>query len=194
MNLVGKVFVVLIFTAAVVFMAFSMALYTSQRNFRDIVILEQDKVTPNNELGLKNRLAAAKTDNEKLRKEKEDLEKLYAVEKAAQQQALAKLLIEYDLVKKERRGLEEQRAILERKKRDIVAAMDATQKNSTTFRQQLEKVQTDLAQAQKERDDHLKEVVRETDELNQSVNEKELLRKRMAELAKDLAKAVKSLN
>jgi chromosome segregation ATPase len=193
MNLLGKSFVVAIFAAAVVFMAFSISLFMSQRNFRDIVTLEPDKVTPNNELGLKHRLTNAKAENEKLKKDKTDLETQLAVEKAAQQQSLCKLQTEFDLLKKERKGLEEFRAALEKKKRDLVDAMDATQKNTTNFRGQLEKVQGDVAQAQKDRDDNLKEVVRKTDELNQAVNEKELLRKRMAELAKDLAKAVKAL-
>jgi len=193
MNLLGKSFVVAIFAAAVVFMAFSISLFMSQRNFRDIVTLEPDKVTPNNELGLKHRLTNAKAENEKLKKDKTDLETQLAVEKAAQQQSLCKLQTEFDLLKKERKGLEEFRAALEKKKRDLVDAMDATQKNTTNFRGQLEKVQGDVAQAQKDRDDNLKDVVRKTDELNQAVNEKELLRKRMAELAKDLAKAVKAL-
>lgn len=193
MNLLGKAFVVAIFAAAVVFMAFSISLFMSQRNFRDIVMLEPDKVTPNNELGLKHRLTNAKAENEKLKKDKTDLETQLAAEKAAQQQSLCKLQTEFDLLKMERKGLEEVRASLEKKKRDLVDAMDATQKNTTNFRGQLEKVQGDVAQAQKDRDDNLKEVVRKTDELNQAVNEKELLRKRMAELAKDLAKAVKAL-
>jgi chromosome segregation ATPase len=193
MNLLGKAFVVAIFAAAVVFMAFSISLFMSQRNFRDIVMLEPDKVTPNSELGLKHKLANAKARNEELKKNKTDLETQLAAEKATQQQSLCKLQTEFDLLKMERKGLEELRASLEKKKRDLVDAMDATQKNTTNFRGQLEKVQGDVAQAQKDRDDNLKEVVRKTDELNQAVNEKELLRKRMAELAKDLAKAVKAL-
>ena len=71
--------------------------------------------------------------------------------------------------------------------------MNATQTNATDYRKQLDKLRTELVQAQKDRDAHFKEVVRLTDELNQAVNEKEQLRKRTAELAKDLAKADEAL-
>ncbi len=65
---------------------------------------------------------------------------------------------------------------LEKAKRDSVAAMNATQKNSADYRQELEKLRTDVLQAQQDRDAHFKEVVRLTDLLNEAANEKELLR------------------
>ena len=46
-----------------------------------------------------------------------------------------------------------------------------------------------MDEAQKDRDAHFKEVVRLTEELNEAVNEKDLLKKRTDELTKDLAKA-----
>ena len=41
MNLVGKIFVVLILVMSVLFMAFAMALYATHRNWREMVINEQ---------------------------------------------------------------------------------------------------------------------------------------------------------
>ena len=46
MNLVGKIFVVVIFVMALVFMALTMAVYAAQRNWRDVVMLDQDKRSP----------------------------------------------------------------------------------------------------------------------------------------------------
>ena len=39
MNLVGKIFVVFIFVMSLVFMAFAMAVYTTQQNWREVVML-----------------------------------------------------------------------------------------------------------------------------------------------------------
>ena len=46
MNLVGKIFVVLIFVLAFVFLAFSMTLFMPQRNFREVVIASRTKSRP----------------------------------------------------------------------------------------------------------------------------------------------------
>ena len=131
--------------------------------------------------------------NEKLKKDKTDLETQLAAEKAAQQQSLCKLQTEFDLLKMERKGLEEVRASLEKKKRDLVDAMDATQKNTTIPAEQTRKSPGRCGSGSKGPRRQLEGSRPPTDELNQAVNEKELLRKRMAELAKDLAKAVKAL-
>ena len=51
MNLVGKIFVVLILVMSVVFMAFAMAVYATHRNWREVVVNEQ--AAPDKPLGLK---------------------------------------------------------------------------------------------------------------------------------------------
>jgi hypothetical protein len=191
MNLVGKILVVFIFVMALVFMALTMAVYTAQKNWRDVVMLPE--ATGNKEQGLKFQLEIVKHQNEELKTVKENLEKEYATEKAAQLQALTKLQTELDLARKDRKSLEAGRAALDKEKSDAVAAMRATQTNSTDYLQQLKKQRTELAHAQQDRDKHFKEVVRLTDELNQAVNDKEQLRKRTADLAKDLAKADEAL-
>ena len=55
MNLVGKIFVVLIFVMSLVFMAFSIATYATHRNWRDEVLGNQAK----NKVGLKEELQKA---------------------------------------------------------------------------------------------------------------------------------------
>lgn len=193
MNLVGKIFVVVIFVMALVFMALTMAVYTAQRNWRDVVLWPQDQATPNKEPGLKYQLEDANRKLTELKDDKDKLVKQYDAEKAAQQQALSKMQTELELVRKERRSLDAGRADLEKEKRDAVAAMKATQTNATDFRQQLDKLRTSLLESQRDRDAHFKEVVRLTDLLNQAVNDKEQLRKRMVDLAGDLKRADKAL-
>ena len=91
MNLVGKIFIILISVMALFFMALTMALSTSQRNWRDEVLRPQEQVTPNKELGLKYRLEAKNRESTELKDEKDKLEKAYATEKVALQQQLSKL-------------------------------------------------------------------------------------------------------
>ena len=128
-------------------------------------MLAQDEVTPNKELGLKYQLEKAKHDNEELKNAKDNLEKEYAAEKAAQQQATDQSRRPNWISRRRTaRACEAGRAALDKEKSDAVAAMKATQTNATDYRKQRDKQRTDLAQAQKDRDEHFKEVVRLTDD------------------------------
>ena len=190
MNLVGKIFVVLIFVMSLVFMAFAMAVYATHRNWREVVILppESPLLAQGKEVGLKFQLLELKKINDELRSQIETLNKDIATEREAKVQSLTKLETERRELLKERRDLEAGYAAEEKEKRDSVAAMIATQKNATDYRKELEEKRVQLIQAQQDRDEHFKEVVRLTDDLHQTVNEKELLRKRAEDVARDLAK------
>ena len=181
MNLVGKIFVVIIFVLSLVFMTTAMVVYTMQKNWRDVVL--------NPQTGLAPKLQIAQHDKQVLTDQLEKLKKDVEAEKKAQQQAYAKVENERDTLRQERKTLEASLAELEKAKRDAVAAMNATQKNSTDYRQQLDKLRTETLQSQQDRDAHFKKVVELTDQLNEAANEKEQLRKRMEDLSKDLAKA-----
>ncbi len=193
MNLVGKIFIVVIFVLCLVFMALAMSVYTAQKNWREVVMLPKDQLTPGKELGLKWQKEKLEHDNKELQDEKDKLQKEYKAEQAARQQTLSRLQTELEIAQKDRKSLEAGRADLEKDKRDAVAAMNATQKNLTDFRQELDRQRNAKLEAERDRDRHFLEVVRKTDELNQAVNEKELLRRRALELAKDLKKADEAL-
>lgn len=193
MNLVGKIFIVVIMVLCLVFMALAISVYTTQRNYREVVMLDRDKVTPGKQLGLMYQLKEAKAENENLTNEKAKLEKQYAAEKKAGQQTLTRLQTELDIAKRDRKTLEAQRADTEKDKSEAIAAMNVTQKNLVTMQTERDRQRTELGEARKDRDDHFNEVVRKTDELNQATNDKELLRRRTLELAKDLKKADEAL-
>jgi len=67
--------------------------------------------------------------------------------------------------------------------------MNETQAKTTENRKDLESQRKILDETQKDRDAHFQDVVRLTEELNETVNQQDLLKKRTAELAKDLLKA-----
>lgn len=180
MNLVGKIFVVVIFVMSLVFMTLSMMVYAMHKNWREEVM--------NPQTGMVKKLADQRDLNRKLTDEKDKLQKQYDAEQAAQRQAIAKLDNELELERKDRKALETRLAALESSNRNSVAAMNATQKNATTLRQEVDKLRTGVLEAQQDRDAHFKEIVKLTDQLNQAANEKDQLRKRMEDLSKDEAK------
>lgn len=189
MNLVGKIFVVLILVMSVLFMAFAMAVYATHKNWREVVELPRDKVVPGKEIGLQYQLQDAEADKNRLTEQLENLIEQLNAEQAAKDQAIAKLENELDVARTELKGAEARQNELDKAQRQTVAAINSTQTNATDYRQERDGLRTQISDAQKDRDAHFKEVTRLTESLNQAVNEKETLRKRTDELAKDLAKA-----
>jgi multidrug efflux pump subunit AcrA (membrane-fusion protein) len=187
MNLVGKIFVVLILVMSVVFMAFAMSVYATHRNWREMVMNEQPSV--DKPMGLSHRLKDEQTRNKELTEQLDKLNQQLESEKAAKTQAVAKLENELKVSEGELKSLKTAQSELDKAQRDAIAAMTATQANATRDRKEVETQRGSLDDARKDRDAHFKEVTRLTEELNQAVNEKDLLKKRTTELSKDLAKA-----
>jgi len=191
MNLIGKIFVVLIFVMSLVFMSFAIAVYSTHKNWREEVINED--VKPDKPLGLMPQLKNEQKRNEELKTERDNATKERDAAKNAHEQALTKLRTELETATQEKKKLQVDYAALQKTTSESVVAMSTTQTNSTKYREELDTLRGQILEAQKDRDAHFKEVERKTDELNQAVSEKEQLRKRMEDLAKDLAKAKDAL-
>jgi hypothetical protein len=131
--------------------------------------------------------------NAQLKNDLDALTKERDAAKNAHEQALTKLQSELEIATQERKKLEAGYAALEKAKSDSVAAMSATQGNSTKFLDERDTLRVKKTEAEKDRDANFKELVRKIDELNQAINDKEQLRKRTEDLAKDLAKAKEAL-
>ena len=162
-------------------MAVAMAVYATHTNWREAMIAP--------DVGLQAKYEAAQKKNKELTEEAAKLKQQFETEKAAKIQALAKLEAELEAARGELKTLEVKLADLQKAKGVAVAAMNDTQEKTTGLRKELDGQRTAVADARKDRDAHFQEVVRLTDELNQAANEKDLLQKRTAELAKDVAKA-----
>lgn len=78
--------------------------------------------------------------------------------------------------------------MLGKSERAAVATMGTTQDNATKSYDELKKLRTDVLDAQKERDEHFKKLVKLTDELNQLKSEEERLRSTNVALAQDVAR------
>ena len=88
MNLVGRIFIVLILVTSVFFMAVAMAVYATHKNWRDTVVAP--------EVGLQARLDKARAENRALADEAAKAKQQYEADKAAKDKALAKVKTELD--------------------------------------------------------------------------------------------------
>jgi hypothetical protein len=191
MNLVGKIFVVLILVMSVVFMAFAMAVYASHKNWREVVF--NDQPMPDKPLGLALQLRNSLTLNKELSDQNEKLKQQCDAEKAAKTQAVTKLENELQVANGKLKAVEAKQDELDKARRAADAAMNATQTNATDYRKELESQRKTVEEAQKDRDAHFKEVVRLSEKLSQADHQKDELKKQIDEVAKDLAKADKVL-
>lgn len=163
MNLVGKIFVVLILIMSLVFMAFSVAVYATHRNWRDVV------TNPNT--GLKKKLDDEKAKVQNLEALSAKLKEQLQTEEQARVQALNKLRTEYTQVKQ---AYDDQTTRLANLTTDARQAVEAAQVNQKLLNDKLEEITTlrgDIQQAHEDRDTRFKEAVALTDKVHELTGE-----------------------
>jgi len=193
MNLVGKIFVVLIFVMSLVFMSFAVAVYATHRNWREVVLLPREQVVPGKEIGLKFQLDEAKVKNDGFKNELDKVTRERDAEKNARIDAVAKLENELKVRTKERNDRDRDLAALVQSERNAVALAKTAVDEAARKAKESAGLRTDVLQAQKDRDANFTEVQRLLDELNQAVNDRVQLQNRLTTLAQDLAKAKEAL-
>ncbi|GAB4128460.1 hypothetical protein [Thermopirellula anaerolimosa] len=187
MNLVGKIFVVLIFVMSLVFMSFAIMVYSAHINWREVV--ENSTATPDKPLGLKLQVQNARQENDRLKAELDELTKRLDSEIAAKRAQLAKLEAERDDLKRELDQRMQELTALTQQEREAVAAMQAAHQTLAARTNEVNTLRADLQQAQQDRHDSLIRLVSRTDELHQTANELRTLKDQSTVLAQDLAKA-----
>lgn len=167
MNLVGKIFVVLIFVMSLVFMAFSIAVYATHRNWRDAVLGNPAQ----NKTGLKEELQKAENRSKEIEASRLRLVTELANMSSSKARAVAALEEERGAVVEEARQLNAKNDDLTKKLADAVNAMGLTQDTLKKLREQMAIAQEQLDVARLERDDKFKEVVKLTDDVAQATGE-----------------------
>jgi hypothetical protein len=193
MNLVGKIFVVLIFVMSLVFMTMATMIYATHRNWREVVLLPREQVVPGKEIGLKFQLDEAKVKNDGFKNELDKVTRERDAEKNARIDAVAKLENELKVRTKERNDRDRDLAALVQSERNAVALAKTAVDEAARKAKESAGLRTDVLQAQKDRDANFTEVQRLLDELNQAVNDRVQLQNRLTTLAQDLAKAKEAL-
>ena len=184
MNLVGKIFVVLIMLMSFVFMGFAVAVYATHQNWDQIVNSDGTKGPP----GLKKQLDEARTRRLQLEAQLNQLTEQHATELNARQEALTKLTTEADLLRREHDQLVNEHATLVTQARDAVAAMATTHQTLAAMRTELETLRDDIRKAQTDRDEQFNHYVKLTDDFNQAQGELKRLQDQFTTLADQINK------
>ncbi len=187
MNLVGKIFIVLIVVMSLVFASFAVAVYATHKSWKQVV--DNPNPLPGENLGLAQKLDQKEQRIEELKDQKLNLERELAAQESLRIDAVKRLENEKDRISQDLARYKQQYEELVKAERAAVAAMNQTQQTLAQLRDELGKRRTEVDQANQDRDSNFKEVVRLTDLLHQQVNELKRLRARQMELAKDLAQA-----
>lgn len=185
MNLVGKIFIVLIFVMALCWMMASVSVYATHQNWRDLVENDQN--------GLRKQVEDKKNDNQELQDKLDKETAELAAEKAARRQALAKLETEKAELERQRDEQDKRLAALVQSETDALAQLKATQEAEAALRAEVVGLKEEIRQAQADRDKHFDTAAKLTDQLHQAANEYLSLKNRMVTLTADLAKAVEVL-
>ena len=198
MNLVGKIFIVLIFVMSICWMITSVAVYSTHQNWKDLV--ENPDASSGKPLGLKPQLQQAQERNQELKDQKTNLEEELALAKAAKRQALNKLEQENTRVQGELDLLREEHASLVEDANQALADMRATRVEEAALLleiaggvapdgTQVVGLRNQNRAAQAERDKYFADSVKLTEQLHQARNLYQTLRTRSDELGLELADA-----
>jgi septal ring factor EnvC (AmiA/AmiB activator) len=185
MNLVGKIFTVLIFLMAVVFGAFGVAVHATHKNWMNEVM--------NPETGRDVQLKRARELNAKLASQKAELEKEIKDEKIRHQDSLTKLETTNQTLRRERDAHEKAVAEKDMQIRTTTIAITAIQDTLKNLRVECDSMRTRIKEAEAARDDNFAKVVKLTEDLNNSAQERIKLEKQNGDLTNEYAKALECL-
>ncbi len=186
MNLVGKILVVAIFVMSMVWMAFAMAVYSTQKNWKDVVERPRDQATASLKPGLKYQLEDAQKESTELKEQLAAMQKRIEEVKAAELQQRAKLETAKAEQIAQREALQTQVTQLETKSRDQIAAVTAAQDNLTRLSEQVAKLNADMVTTLQDRDTHFTLATNKTIELHDAHSEVKTLKERSLSLAKSI--------
>ena len=194
MNLVGKIFIVLIFVMSLVFMSFAVAVYATHQNWRLVVERKpEDERLPDAPKGLKYKLQDARKDNQDLKDEHERLRGEIAAELKDKKTKLATL--ENELVKLTAQHVEmkKQRDELENTNKMQVATLTTEGENLKALTAEVEGLRNEIRVAQADRDKSFKTVVSLTEDIVQAQGQLSILKERSVQLSAEIAKQKKVL-
>jgi ABC-type transporter Mla subunit MlaD len=186
MNLVGKIFTVLILVMSLVFMSFAVAVYATHRNWKEVA--DNDKPAVGKPKGLSQQLADSQKDLDVKKKELTDTKNTANAEIEAKNQAIKvleekKQELEKDLAKKKEEADKVYKE-MSGKLDDLKLAQDELVK----LRTEVAGLRTDIQKAQEERDETIKKLVQATDEMNQTASKLKLAKDLNLKLAEEVGK------
>lgn len=185
MNLVGKIFIVLIFVMSILFMGFVVAVYATHTNWRNLVMAP--------ETGLEAQLKNKELELERLTSQMTKTEQELATEILARQNSLAQAETQKELLAQERDQLVKDYATKNEQAREAIASMTATHETLAALRAEVDKLRADILAAYAVRDESIDSLVAKTDDANILAIEMQTLQKQALLTSEQLADAMEVL-
>jgi multidrug efflux pump subunit AcrA (membrane-fusion protein) len=189
MNLLGKIFVVLIFVMSLVFAAFSIMVYATHTNWRQEIMRTPAEVRGNQQPGYKHQLEQARADNADLTDQIARLTAQKNAELAAKNQALAKEETMNQALSKEKAALDEQLKAKDMALAQKSEALRVSEENEAHMTAENKGLREQIAAAHRETDEHVKKSVALQDRLTIATGQLSVLKERNDQLSKDVTNA-----
>ena len=191
MNLLGKIFTLLIFIMSLVFMSFAVAVYSTHKNWREMVLLSREEAQKlGKPVGLKWQLQDAQKLREEVENQRARLEEELNREKAARQNDVSKLKEELAEMRAVNKKIEDDIKEVTLEKNKAVQALAEV----TALNKKLADDTTDLWQkwmeAKKERDDIASRLTTATVQLRQAEGELARLKDKLVQVSKQYTDAL----
>ncbi len=175
MNLLGKIFVVLIFVMSIGFMFSALVVYSTHQNWRD-------KSTQ-----LQTRLGDTQRQFDQFKAQHNRLVSQLTSEGEAAQQEVRKLEAEKVSLVERNADMQNELDQLKQERREATAAVAATQQNNERLATEVTSLRQDIRTNQQRRDEAFNSLVKATDELNQTVGELNTASERNGQLTRQVA-------
>jgi myosin heavy subunit len=167
MNLLGRIFVVLILVMSLLFLGFSVAVYATHKNWKAVVLRPREEAKPGQPAGLKFQLEDERAKVKALQDQLAKLQQAVQTEDQARRAQLAKLETARAELKKEYDQLVNEQAGLKEGERRAVEAAQLAQEMLGNKLTEIDKLQEDIQKAYEDRDTRFKESVALTDKLHE---------------------------
>ena len=188
MNLVGKIFVFLIFCMSVVFMSFAVMIYATHKNWRDEV-LREEAGGPGGKIGWKKQLEDETQKNVFLQSQKKDLQGEIATQKAAKRQEVAKLEAELNELMLQNDSLKDTYNARAKELSDLLTKVKDQHDILDSLREENGQMRGDIKETRGVIDKQLEKYLILTEKLHQSEGEQRRLEERRQQLLQELTLA-----
>lgn len=187
MNLLGRIFVVLILVMSLLFLGFSLAVYATHKNWKAVVLRPREEAKPGQPAGLKFQLEDERAKVKALQDQLAKLQQAVQTEDQARRAQLAKLETTRAELKKEYDQQLLELAGLKEGERRAVEAAQVAQETLDNKLKQIDELQENIKTAYEDRDNKFKESVALTDKLHEAEGELARLKSNTQTLVRQVA-------
>jgi small-conductance mechanosensitive channel len=164
MNFLGKVFIVLVLILSIMFMSFSVVVYTTHKNWKDLV---------EGPTGLRARLTQSQAEMDRLKLQHDRQVEQLDAEKLALEQQTSKLETERNMLVQTNSSIQGELDQLKQEQRENTAAIASTQKNNEALTAQVADLGRQKRDSELARDTQYVQMLDATEKRNQLIGQLE---------------------